>query len=185
MRRIVLTGWVALVPESHAFVRLTIGSFVSFSSRALSIDSEEAVALRLAKLPDIAKIIQNSMRLCIFRMKMTKFYNVYEKMKETTDEYIEHMSQRQARSSPAVRAEAADIESRFATLDGVMPPNSSFRRRVDARKQDMHAAFVQGHVRAVANKAKFTKTKNAALTFQSAFQGLKERRAMDPSTDTK
>jgi len=138
--------------------------------------------LRAEALPRIASLIQASVRKCLFRMKITKMHALHEVMVSTTDEYISHLGERQARSSAEVRGATPEMEARWAMLGAQFPVNSSFQRKLEARKQAMHASFVNAHGRALKQHAVFSKTKKAAITFQAAYKGLVRRRDMDPAT---
>ena len=96
-------------------------------------------SLRTAKLPSIACIMQRSIRKCLFRMKMTRFYELHQSMIDTTEEYLGHG--RRARRHG--RRATAGIEALRHAAGHDAQPNS-FGQRVDARKTDMHASFVQG-----------------------------------------
>ena len=127
--------------------------------------------LRKAKLPAIVQTMQRCARKYIFRMKCYNMAALHEAIHTAWLAMLQHVKDRRARRAvddtgaevaPGValpdkvrsRALAQSEEQRWRDASKCLPEDTRFHKAIEQAKTDMHAAFVQGHIRAAVSKTR-------------------------------
>jgi myosin-1 len=156
------------VGTSKVFIRQPKGLF------ALEI-------LRQKKLPWVAKIMQNSVRRFLFRSKMTRYKMLHADIMKAFNDYSQNCTDRTARKggeTTALREQTVATKAQWNLKAAKIKTDHSLHKKMDGKVQDMHASFTQGHMRAIVEKKKFGRVKQASTRFQAAVKGLNHRRKM-------
>jgi hypothetical protein len=127
--------------------------------------------LRKAKLPAIVQTMQRCARKYIFRMKCYNMVALHEAIHTAWLAMLQHVKDRRARravdDTGAEVAPGADLpdkvrsralaqseEQRWRDASKCLPGDTRFHKAIEQAKTDMHAAFVQGHIRAAVSKTR-------------------------------